>query len=68
MSHQSIQKAKELSVEVGITSYFIMHAESGKTTEQASAALGMTIDNILKMLILYAPQENKYVGGYYPWL
>lgn len=62
MSTLSIEKAKELAANLDIKADFFIHAASGKTTEQASVALGISPEDILKILVLHAPIENKYIG------
>lgn len=62
MENSQIEKAKNMVKEIDLDAEFIMHEKSGKTTEEAAVALGVTSDNILKTLILYASNEDKYIG------
>ena len=57
-----IEKAKEMVSHLGIKAEFFIHEQSGKTTEQAATANGLSPDNILKTLILFAPKENQFIG------
>ena len=63
MIYENIEKAKELAKEYKLKAEFIIHKESGKTTQQAEDALGVDSSNILKTLILYASKEELFFGA-----
>ena len=62
LNKHSIERAKKMAREINLDAEFIIHDETGKTTEDAEKALGISSENILKTLILYASKEEKYVG------
>lgn len=63
MNKINIQRAEKLAKDLEIKAEFILHEKTGKTTEDAEEALGVSPDNILKTLILYASKEKKYIGA-----
>lgn len=62
MNKTGIERAKELADEYGIDAEFIVHEQTGRTTEDAGKALGISVNDILKTLILYDSRNDRYIG------
>lgn len=62
MNKHNVERAKKMANDFSLDAEFIIHDETGKTTEDAEKALGISSENILKTLILYASKKDKYVG------
>jgi Cys-tRNA(Pro) deacylase len=62
MTKIKIEKAKEMAAAVGLSAEFIEHEQSGKTTDDAVAALGIPASSILKTLILHSSGDEVFFG------
>lgn len=62
MNNDFITKTETLSREINLSVEFIFHQNSGKTSNQATKALGVDYSFILKTLILFAPKEFEFFG------
>lgn len=57
-----ISNAKSLVEKININAKFIPHDQSGKSTDNAVSALGVSADTIIKTLILYDSKKLLYIG------
>jgi prolyl-tRNA editing enzyme YbaK/EbsC (Cys-tRNA(Pro) deacylase) len=56
------QKARSIANDIGIQYELVIHKETGATTSDATDALGESIENILKCLILTDKATEQTVG------
>lgn len=62
LDHPLVLRTKALVERFGIVAEFVPHEDSGRTTDDAVAALGVPKNNVLKCLLLKKRKRDTYVG------